>query len=188
MFSFSSNHRSIGGMEASISMAVMLVVRNAPMIMCRHLFCIELSWLSTLPFFDFQNAASPYVATGSIAPMYSNCACVWCIPLIELLSSLRACMAVIALDVVFCMCVVKLRWESSHTPRYFIVFAGLTVFSSLGMFVGINTEGPSSECLLQLYLVKWINSFLTWSALSPHVVSQSWAAWNASSVIFVLVL
>ena len=86
------------------------------------------------------------------------------------------------------MCVVKLRWESSHTPRYFIVFAGLTVFSSLGMFVGINTEGPSSECLLQLYLVKWINSFLTWSTLSPHVVSQSWAAWNASSVIFVLVL
>ena len=72
MFSFSSNHRSIGGMEASISMAVMLVVQNAPVIMHRHLFCIELSWLSTLPFFDFQNIASPYVATGRMAPMYRD--------------------------------------------------------------------------------------------------------------------
>src|SRR5258705_343585 len=111
-----------------------------------------------------------------MAPMYSRCAWVWCIPLIEFPSSLRACVAVIALLVVFCMCVAKLRWESSHTPRYFIVFAGLTIFSSLGMFVGITTEGPLLECLLWLYLVKWINSFLTWSTLSPHVVSQSLAA------------
>src|SRR6266436_2155815 len=33
-----------------------------------------------------------------------------------------------------------------------------------------------------------ISSFLTWSAFSPHMVSQSWAAWNANSMIFVLVL
>src|SRR5258708_14479337 len=154
MFSFSSNHRSISGMEASISMAVMFVVRNAAVMMCRHLFCIELSWLSKLPFFDFQNAASPYVATGSIALMYSNHACIWCIPLIELPSSLRACMAVIALDVVFCMCVVKLRWESSHTPRNLIVFAGCTIFDPPGVFVGIETEGPSLVCLPWLDLVK----------------------------------
>ena len=59
---------SIGGIKASISIAFMLVVWNAPVIICRHLFCNVDRDDNTLLFFDFQKMGSPYVMTGSIAP------------------------------------------------------------------------------------------------------------------------
>ncbi len=49
---------SIRGIEASISIAVMLVVRNAPVIVCRDLFCIIDKLDSNLPLLDFQNAGN----------------------------------------------------------------------------------------------------------------------------------
>src|SRR5258707_15528502 len=108
---------SIGGIEASISIAVMFVVRNVPVIMHRHLFCVVARVVCSFPFFDFQNMGRLYVAIGCIALMYILLACSWCIPLTELPRIFRVCVAVRALDVVFCTCSLKFSCESSHIPR-----------------------------------------------------------------------
>src|SRR5258708_3989000 len=107
----------IGGIEASISIAVMFVVQNTPVIMCRHLFCVVTRVICSFPFFDFQNMGRPYVVIGHIALMYILLVCSWCIPLMELPRILRVCVAVRALDVVFCTCSLKFSCESSHIPR-----------------------------------------------------------------------
>ena len=61
-------------------------------------------------------------------------------------------------------------------------------FSSPGMFVGMTMEGLSPMCLPLVDLVKWINSFFTWSSLRPLVVSHLWAALNVVLTIFVAVV
>ena len=81
---------SIGGIDTLISIAVMLVVWNAPVIMHRDLFCIIDRVESSFPLLDLQKDGSLYVAIGHIAPMYICLACIWCIPLIKLPSSLSA--------------------------------------------------------------------------------------------------
>ncbi len=97
-------------------------------------------------------------------------------------------MADIALVVVFCMCSLKFNWELSQTPRYWIDLAGSTVLSSPGMFVGMVMEGPAPACLPLVDLVKWIRSFLTWSSLRPHEVSQQCASLNTISTICIVVV
>ncbi len=57
--SLCSIHMSIGGIEASISMAAIFVVQNAPVIICRHLFCVIVRAVRSFPFLDFQNIGSP---------------------------------------------------------------------------------------------------------------------------------
>ncbi len=60
---------SIGGIDDSISMAVMFVVQNTPMIMHRHLFCVVDMAVRSFLFFDFQNMGRPYMVIGQIAPI-----------------------------------------------------------------------------------------------------------------------
>src|SRR5258707_10523279 len=50
----------IGGIEASISIAIRGVVLKAPVIRCRHVFCRRLRLLSIWPFRDCQNRGRPY--------------------------------------------------------------------------------------------------------------------------------
>ncbi len=92
---------SIRGIDALISITVMFVVRNAPVIMHRHLFCVVVKAVRSFPFFDFQNTRRPYVVISHIAPMYIFLACTWCIPLMEFLRILSACVVVRAFEVVF---------------------------------------------------------------------------------------
>ena len=71
MSSLYLSHRSMGGMEASISIADMFVVWKALVIILRHLFCIIVSVFNILPFLEHQKVGSPCVAMCRIAPMYS---------------------------------------------------------------------------------------------------------------------
>ena len=68
MSSLYSRNRSIGGMDASISIVTVGVVLNAPVMRRRHSFCSLLSWFRIWPFRDHQYNGSPYRAIGSMAP------------------------------------------------------------------------------------------------------------------------
>ena len=96
--------------------------------------------------------------------------------MIEFPSSLRACAALMAFDVVFLMCSPKFSWESSQIPRYQITLARAIVFVSFGVFVGIVANGLGPECLPLMDLVKCMSLFLTWSVLRPLSMSHTWAS------------
>src|SRR5260370_18374224 len=84
------------------------------------------------------------------------------------------------------MCSLKLRHESSHTPRYQIDLAGFTFFISPGVLVGMVMGGPSPECLPLFNFVKCMSSFFTWSILRPLVESHLWASQKVTSTILVV--
>ncbi len=79
----------------------------------------------------------------------------------ELPRIFSACVAVMALDVVFCTCSLKFSCESSHIPRYQIDLAGLTTFCSPSMLVGTMIDGLLPACLPLVDLVKCMSLFLT---------------------------
>ncbi len=58
----------MGGIDASISSAVVGVVLNAPVMNCRALFCTHSRVLFTIEDLPFQKATLPYIMIGSIAP------------------------------------------------------------------------------------------------------------------------
>src|SRR5258708_773643 len=54
-----SMYRSIRGMDASISIVIMGVVLNAPVMSHRHSFCSHLIWLRIRPLRDLQKRGRP---------------------------------------------------------------------------------------------------------------------------------
>src|SRR5258708_19348807 len=56
-----SRYRSIGGMDVSISIAIVGVVLKAPEISHRHLFCSCFKLFSSFPPCDLHYSASPYI-------------------------------------------------------------------------------------------------------------------------------
>ena len=73
----------MGGMDVSISRAMVGVVLNAPDMKCSTLFCARSKVFFMAEDLPFQNVTLPYVMIGSIVPRYICLRQSWLIPLVE---------------------------------------------------------------------------------------------------------
>ena len=73
----------MGGMDVSISRAVVGVILNTPEMKHSTLFWVHSKVFFKAEDFSFQNATLPYVMIGSIAPRYSCLRQSWLMPLVE---------------------------------------------------------------------------------------------------------
>src|SRR5258708_37244651 len=173
----------MGGMDASIPRAEVGVVLKAMVMSHRALFCACSRVVLINEDFPSQNATLPYIAIGSIAPMYICLRQSWLMPLVEFPSMQMDFVAFEAFNAAILACSWNFRCGSNQSPRYLMQLDGVTSFRSPGLFDRMCTDGLLF-CFLDF--VKCISSFLTWSICSPLCESHLCVSLNA--IVFICVV